>query len=374
MPGLVVICAAWIVIPTAVLVIYSVLSEPMYYPRYLIPHHTPAMAVLMAICIATIARKTWPIAGVVLLFVVAGLPITCSFKRWPYAKRAGDYSQVADVIRAHAAPGDCLLVDNTVPWKPGPIRALVAARPEAYRSLTDVERGVYGPRAGSLWDGHVAVWLSTARSTNARRCGPSTDPRQIVARLPERTIVAAGPIRARAGVSISQLPGVPPRRALAISLRTGRQVDAMTCGWQLRLRRRRPYCRGGPGRGRGGWGQRLSRTADKTLRRRSPPAPRRRRTNQRSSARSPPSAVLTTTPANPAPKAAAISWTMLIAAAAAPLSSGLSTESMARMDRCGQAIPMPTPATTIPLPTERRSRRRVGALGDCGQSQARCHQ
>ena len=70
---------------------------------------------------------------------------------------------MADLIGSHAAPGDCLILDNTVPWKPGPIRALLATRPAAFRQLIDVERGVYGPKVGSLWDGHVAVWLTTAK-------------------------------------------------------------------------------------------------------------------------------------------------------------------------------------------------------------------
>ena len=174
MRSLLVICAAWIVIPTAVLVIYSSIGEPMYYPRYLILT-TPAMAVVMAVCIVTIARKSWPIAGVVLLFVVAGVPDYLFVQRWPYAKEGWDYSQVADVIGAHAAPGDCLLVDNTVPWKPGPIRALIAARPAAYRSLIDVERGVYGPKVGSLWDGHIAVWLTTAKINKCAALWTVTD-------------------------------------------------------------------------------------------------------------------------------------------------------------------------------------------------------
>jgi mannosyltransferase len=172
--GLLVICAAWIVIPTAVLVIYSTIGEPMYYPRYLILT-TPAMAVVMAVCIVTLARKSWPIAGVVLLFVAAGLPDYLFVQRWPYAKEGWDYSQVADVISAHAAPGDCLLVDNTVPWKPGPIRALIAARPAAYQPLIDVERGVYGPKVGSLWDGHIAVWLTTAKINKCAALWTVTD-------------------------------------------------------------------------------------------------------------------------------------------------------------------------------------------------------
>ncbi len=172
--SLLIICAAWMVIPTALVVTYSAINEPMYYPRYLILT-TPAMAVVLAVCIVTVARKPWPVAGVVLLFAAAAVPDYLFTQRWPYAKEGWDYSQVADVISAHAAPGDCLMVDNTVSWKPGPIRAVLASRPAAYRSLIDVERGVYGPKVGSLWDGHVAVWLVTAKINKCTTVWTITD-------------------------------------------------------------------------------------------------------------------------------------------------------------------------------------------------------
>ncbi len=162
MRRLLIVCVAWIVVPTALVVVYSALSEPIYYPRYLI-FTAPAAAVILAASIVTIARKPWPIAGAVLLFAVAALPNYLFTQRWPYAKEGWDYSQVADLIESHAAPGDCLMVDNTVPWRPGPIRALLATRPGAFRSLIDVERGAYGPKVGTLWDGHVAVWFVTAK-------------------------------------------------------------------------------------------------------------------------------------------------------------------------------------------------------------------
>ena len=155
-------CAAWILIPTGVVLIYSAIAEPIYYPRYLILT-APAAAVVLAVCIVTVARKPWPIAGVLVLFAVAAFPNYYFMQRGPYAKEGWDYSQVADLISSHATPGDCLVVDNTVPWKPGPIRALLASRPAAFRSLIDVERGFYGPKVGALWDGHVAVWLTTAK-------------------------------------------------------------------------------------------------------------------------------------------------------------------------------------------------------------------
>ena len=51
-----IICAAWIVVPTAISLIYSAISDPFYYPRYLF-FTTPAMAVVLAICIVAVARK-----------------------------------------------------------------------------------------------------------------------------------------------------------------------------------------------------------------------------------------------------------------------------------------------------------------------------
>jgi mannosyltransferase len=158
---LLILCAAWIVVPTVVCLVYSAF-EPFYYPRYLF-FTTPAMAVLLAVCIVAIARKPRWIAVVLVALSVAAFPNYLLSQRQPYAKEGWDYSQVADVISAHAAPGDCLLVDNTVGWLPGPIRALLAARPAAFRPLVDVGRGQRAPERGTLWDGHVAVWLVVGR-------------------------------------------------------------------------------------------------------------------------------------------------------------------------------------------------------------------
>lgn len=158
---LLIVCAAWIVVPTAISLIYSAF-EPFYYPRYLF-FTTPAMAVILAVCIVTMAGKPRWIAAVLVVLAVAAFPNYLLSQRQPYAKEGWDYSQVADVIGAHAFPGDCLLVDNTVVWLPGPIRALLAARPATFRPLVDVGRGHRGPQRGTLWDGHVAVWLVVGR-------------------------------------------------------------------------------------------------------------------------------------------------------------------------------------------------------------------
>jgi mannosyltransferase len=155
---LLIICAAWIVVPTAISLIYSAISDPFYYPRYLF-FTTPAMAVVLAVCLVAVARTPRWIATVLIVLTAAALPNYLLSQRQRYPKEGWDYSDVADVISAHAAPDDCLLVDNTVGWLPGPIRALLAARPAAYRPLVDIGRAGLAPDRGTLWDGHKAVWL-----------------------------------------------------------------------------------------------------------------------------------------------------------------------------------------------------------------------
>ena len=158
---LLMVCAAWILVPTAISLIYSAF-EPFYYPRYLF-FTTPAMAVVLAVCIVAVAGKPRWIAIVLIVLTAAAFPNYLLSQRQRYAKEGWDYSDVADVITARAAPGDCLLVDNTVGWLPGPIRAFLAARPAAFRPLVDIGRGQRAPERGTLWDGHVAVWLVVGR-------------------------------------------------------------------------------------------------------------------------------------------------------------------------------------------------------------------
>lgn len=131
------LAAAWLVIPTALIVLASVLTHPIYTPRYL-SFTAPAMALVLGGCIGALAVKPWVATALVSLFAVAAAPNYIRAQRNPYAKYGMDYSQVADLITARAAPGDCLLVNDTVTFMPAPMRPLMAARPDAYRKLVDL--------------------------------------------------------------------------------------------------------------------------------------------------------------------------------------------------------------------------------------------
>ena len=164
---------AWLAIPTALIVLWSATAHPVYTPRYLC-FTSPAMSMVLGVCVGALAVRRWIAAGLVGLFALAAAPNYLLVQRSPYAKYGMDYSQVADLVTAKAAPGDCLLVNDTVSFMPAPMRPLLAARPDAYRTLADLSlwqratdrNTVFDTNlipeatAGPLSDCHV-VWIIT---------------------------------------------------------------------------------------------------------------------------------------------------------------------------------------------------------------------
>jgi mannosyltransferase len=192
------IAVAWIVLPTVVLVLYSVVQQPIYYPRYLC-YTAPAMALLLSVCIVALFRTRERVTAVLAALALAGTPNYLFEQRGPYAKEGMDFSQVADVIGAHAAAGDCLILDNTTTWKPGPIRPMTAARPAAYEKLVDPGRGLRAPQRNRLWDAHLGIWGVADRvrqctvlwtvserdpTVPERQSGPGLDPGARLKRAP----------------------------------------------------------------------------------------------------------------------------------------------------------------------------------------------
>jgi mannosyltransferase len=165
--SLVMIALAWLVLPTAAFLLYSAVVDPMYFPRYLY-FTAPAMALVLGVSVVAVGRTPVAMAALLTALAAAATPNYLSVQRGPYAKEGMDYSQVADLLTQHATTGDCLVMDNTIRWKPGPIRAMTEARPAAFRKLVDPGRGPSGASLGRLWDGHLAVWSMTVAGRLAR--------------------------------------------------------------------------------------------------------------------------------------------------------------------------------------------------------------
>ena len=178
------VAIAWLVIPTALILGWSALVHPIYTPRYLC-FTAPAIALVLGVCIGALAVTRWTATAIVSVLALAAAPNYLLTQRSPYAKYDMDYSQVADLITAKAAPGDCLLVNDTVTFMPAPMRPLMAARPDAYRKLIDLSlwqratdrNDVFDTNlipeasAGPLSDCHV-VWIIT----EADKSRPAQEP------------------------------------------------------------------------------------------------------------------------------------------------------------------------------------------------------
>ena len=222
---LAVITVAWMALPTTVLLVYSLWLEPIYHPRYLC-YTSPAMALLLGGSVVAVAHTRERIAALLAAFALAATPNYLFQQRGPYAKEGMDYSHVADVVSEHAAPGDCLIMDNTITWRPGPIRALTAARPSAYEKLVDPGRGQRAGSRNRLWDAHLGIWGVADR---VRQCTVLWTVSQRDNTLPDHDngpSLPPGPRLSKApAYQVPQATRLSHRRTLAVQLRAGDQVD-----------------------------------------------------------------------------------------------------------------------------------------------------
>lgn len=183
------VATAWLVIPTVLIVLWS-LVHPIYTPRYL-TFTAPAIALVLGVCIAAVAVKPWATTALIAIFAVVAAPNYLRTQRDSYAKYGMDYSRVADLIAAKAASGDCLLVNDTVSFMPAPMRPLLAARPDAYRKLDDLTLWERATERNDVFDTNLipevvsgplsrcrVVWIITEadKSMPSHEQGPALPP------------------------------------------------------------------------------------------------------------------------------------------------------------------------------------------------------
>ncbi|TFD68895.1 glycosyltransferase family 39 protein [Cryobacterium ruanii] len=160
---------AWMVVPSAILLVGTQLVTPMYSLRYL-SLCAPAVGVVIAVGVAALANNWLRAASVVAL--VAVIVPAYAVQRGDFGKNEGsDWRQVADVIAARAAPGDGVVFDQTV--RPSRVpRLAMHVYPDAFLGLHDVTLTRSYAKTGWLWDevtplAHVApaiteldrIWL-----------------------------------------------------------------------------------------------------------------------------------------------------------------------------------------------------------------------
>jgi mannosyltransferase len=149
-----VLLVTWLVVPTGLLLLGNAFIAPMYNIRYL-SFCAPAAALLIAVGIASLPKllvpRLWLQIAVTLVLVALALP-TNVFQRSPFAKDEGsDLRQTAEVIAAHAKPGDAVVFEEGTRPSRAP-RLGLRLYPQEYAGLIDPTLVTpYWQRAG-LWD------------------------------------------------------------------------------------------------------------------------------------------------------------------------------------------------------------------------------
>lgn len=135
LPSLEFVAAAWLLVPTAVLVAGDIFWAG-FTARYA-SDSAPAAALLIASGLAWVgARRRWIVAAGTLLVVVAALPIYAS-QREPHSKNNSDWADISRVLGTQATVWDAVAFDEQVRPSRRP-RLALHTYPAGFAGLVDV--------------------------------------------------------------------------------------------------------------------------------------------------------------------------------------------------------------------------------------------
>lgn len=163
-----VLALLWLVLPTAAVLIGSMLIAPMYTVRYL-SFCAPGAAILVALGVQTTARwiarrmppprttatATATAAWILLAVVLAAFVPNLVVLRGPYAKDGSDWREAAAYLYAHARSGDAVLYDDRPKDSEEP-RLIAAVYPGDLAGLRDPALLASFRTQPGLWDRTVA--------------------------------------------------------------------------------------------------------------------------------------------------------------------------------------------------------------------------
>jgi mannosyltransferase len=157
------ILVPWVVLPTVLVILYSLVAHPMYSGRYF-SFTTPAMALIMAAPIARL-RVPWMRVVTIAVLAVLVLPIYVS-QRGPTAKNGTDWQQAAAIIQAHAKPGQDIYYGPARPGVKVSIHKVAQAYPAVLSSLHDISLRQTAIQRAEIWG---TTWPLTHARAELRR-------------------------------------------------------------------------------------------------------------------------------------------------------------------------------------------------------------
>ncbi|WP_162237101.1 glycosyltransferase family 39 protein [Frondihabitans sp. Leaf304] len=166
----VVVALTWLLLPTAIVAVYSLAVSPLYNPRYF-TFCAPAAALLIGIGITSLGRR-WLRLGAVALVALLALPIYLS-QRQETGKSGTDWSATAAWIDSHAQPGDGVyfapLDTTTAATVERTTRNIAVAYPDDFVGLRDLTLVVAPTTDASLRGVSARLDASSKRLSDVKR-------------------------------------------------------------------------------------------------------------------------------------------------------------------------------------------------------------
>ncbi|AMM20135.1 hypothetical protein AX769_08090 [Frondihabitans sp. PAMC 28766] len=182
-PNVLQIALPWLLVPALGLIAVSVVSNPLYSPRY-VTFAAPAVAILMAVGLCSVRLRSLVAAGLV---VAVGLTAPSYIaQRLPEAKDDSSWAEVAALVkheRTLEGPNatDAIIYGHIRRHPTGSARNIEYSYPSAFAGMTDVTLKTPAAETGELWetryplsetidrvDGHQYVWLVTSNKQDLR--------------------------------------------------------------------------------------------------------------------------------------------------------------------------------------------------------------
>ncbi len=174
---LLMVAAPWMVVPTVLLIVASLVGEPLYSARY-VTFGAPAVAILIAVAVDALGRRR--LIAVALALGIALTSPSYLQQRGPHAKQGAAWNEVAAFFAEERAAEPADQVDGII-W--GPVRqhrvatsrVIEYAYPAPFEGTVDIKLKQPAAETGRLWesryllqdvmdrfDGLDTVWLITS--------------------------------------------------------------------------------------------------------------------------------------------------------------------------------------------------------------------
>lgn len=154
----------WFVVPSAVVLLLSLLVQPMYTGRYF-AFTTPAIALLIGASAAAFRLPRMRIASIGLLALLV-LPVYVA-QRVPTAKNGTDWQQAAAILQAHARPGEDIYYGPARRGDDLSDQKISEAYPAVLSSLHDITRKSSPIQTATLWGSSWPLARATAELDTA---------------------------------------------------------------------------------------------------------------------------------------------------------------------------------------------------------------